>query len=67
MNTNRQWTKETRRIWERKGIWEFEANVGYQKMIREWELMVMKGGEMLGNEERNGYEGLFEEVGTLKV
>ena len=34
-------------------------------MKREWELMVMKWGEMVGNEERNVYEGLCEEVGIL--
>ena len=36
-------------------------------MEREWELIVMKWAEMVGNEERNGYERLCEEVGTLKV
>ena len=36
-------------------------------MKREWELMVMKWGEMVENEERKGYEGLCEEVGILKL
>lgn len=40
--------------------------MGNQKMERELELMVMKWGEIVGNEERNSYEGLYEEVGILK-
>ena len=35
-------------------------------MEGEWELMVMKWGEIVGIEDTNGYEGLCEEVGTLK-
>ena len=41
--------------------------MGNQNIKREWELMVMKWGKIVGNKERNGYEGLYEEVGTLKV
>ena len=48
-------------------MWEFGKNKGNQKMEREWELRVIKWEEMLGNEERNSYEGLCEEVGILKV
>ena len=47
-------------------MWEVGENMGNQKMEMECELMVMKWGEMVGNKERNGYEGLCEEVGTLK-
>ena len=41
--------------------------MGNQKIERELELMVMKWGEIGGNEEKNGNEGLCEEVQTLKV
>ena len=46
---------------------EFGENVGNKKMEREWELMVMKWGEIVGNKEGNSYEELCEEVGNLKV
>ena len=36
---------------------EFGENVANQKMDMEWELMVMKWGEMVEEEESNGYEG----------
>ena len=36
-------------------------------MKGEWELTVMKRGQMVGNEDSNDYEGLCEEVGILKV